>query len=258
MGVNAEERPLVGRRIVVTRAKSQRDEFVERLERLGAHPIHIPVIATKPLEHPHSLENALESLDDFDWIVFASLSGVRSVFSRRADLGSVRVAAVGPTTARELEKRGARVSLIAPYHNAQSLVAALCRSGVRGRRILIPQAVGGLPTLQEGLSACGAHVTRVDAYETRLVPVDPHVARDTFARPVDALTFTSPSTVRGFLMGMKQLGYDGFWGIPVFCIGTTTAAAAEEAGFTLGGAAHPAGLDGLIDVLETHFRQADV
>lgn len=258
MGVNPKERPLVGKRIVVTRAASQAQALTARLERLGAQTLQIPVIETRAPEDSRALDRVVGELDEYDWIVFASVHGVAAVLERTPCLSGPRIAAVGPTTAAELNRCGVHVALIAAKHDAESLVAELCHQGVADARVLLPQAVGGLPTLQEGLTACGAQVTRVDAYRTALLPIDLEAARSVVSYKVDALTFTSPSTVRGFVQGMEDLGYLPPRRIPVFCIGDTTASAAREAGLVPRGIADPPGLDGLVDVTVTYFTQAKV
>ena len=244
---------LRGRRVIVTRARTQAHAFVARLQALGAVPIVIPVIEIRPPADPGPLDEAARRLAEFDWVVFASVHGVAALLERVRSLAGVRVAAVGGATAAALEERGQRVDLVPAETSAKGLVEALARVGVTGARILLPQAHGGRAELEEGLTRHGAQVCRVTAYETVTVPIPADAARRLALHGADAVTFTSPSTVHGFVAGLRAHGWSGPWGFPAFCIGPTTAAAARGARFEVAAVPERAESDALVDLLVEYF-----
>jgi len=151
------------------------------------------------------------------------------------ELASVRLAAIGPETAAQLERRLLRVAVTAEDYRAEGLVAALAGEDMRGRRVLLPRAAGARPVLPEALRARGAQVDEVVAYRA-LPPAGADVTGLTAALEagsVDAITFTSSSTVRNFvaLLGRPATARLLANGRPaVACIGPVTAATARDLG----------------------------
>src|SRR6059036_313726 len=237
-----EERPLFGRRIVVTRPRAQAGALADRLEAEGAEVIPFPTIAIAPPSDPAPLERAVAAAGGYDWIVFTSANGVEAFFARFAaarrdvrELASVRLAAIGPETAAQLERRLLRVAVTAEDYRAEGLLAALAGEEMRGRRVLLPRAAGARPVLPEALRARGAQVDEVIVYRA-LPPAETDVAGLTAALEagaVDAVTFTSSSTVRNFveLLGRRATARLLANGRPaVACIGPVTAATARDLG----------------------------
>jgi len=226
-----EERPLFGRRIVVTRARAQAGALADLLEARGAEVIPFPTIAIAPPSDPAPLERAVAAAGGYDWIVFTSANGVEAFFARFA----VRLAAIGPETAAQLERRLLRVAVTAEDYRAEGLLAALAGEEMRGRRVLLPRAAGARPVLPEALRARGAQVDEVIVYRA-LPPAETDVAGLTAALEagaVDAVTFTSSSTVRNFveLLGRRATARLLANGRPaVACIGPVTAATARDLG----------------------------
>lgn len=250
--------PLAGRRIVVTRAAHQAPALARLLEARGAVPVLIPAVEIQEPADSGPLEEALRRLGEFDWILFASVHGVRAVLRRRGSLGGVKVAAVGPATARELERHGIADVFVPPgEYSAAGLVAALAERGVRGRRILLPQAKEGRAELEEGLARLGNEVVRVTAYETRPRTVEPELVRRMLADGVDAVTFTSPSTVTGFARGLAASGGLQRFDAPAFCIGPTTAQAAQVWGFRVARLPRRYEIEALVDVIAEHFAGSE-
>jgi uroporphyrinogen III methyltransferase/synthase len=174
--------------------------------------------------------------------VFTSANGVQAFFEQLAalgkdvrDLAGARIAAIGPETAAQLERRLVRPALVPSEFRAEGLLAALREEDVRGRRFLLPRAAGARPILPESLRAGGAVVDEVIAYRA-VLPSDADVAalREALeAGRVDALTFTSSSTVRNFvaLIGAGNVHRLVRGGRPaVACIGPVTADTARELG----------------------------
>lgn len=241
-----EGRPLLGRRIVVTRAREQAHDLARLLEAEGAEVVVFPTIALAPAPEPERLDAAVRSAATYDWIVFTSANGVRVFCDRLSalrrdvrELAGVRLAAIGPETGAALERRLLRPAVVASDFRAEGLLAALAGEELAGRRILLPRAAGARSLLPAGLAARGARVEEVIAY--RAVPppgVDPAPLVAALERgEIDAVTFTSSSTVRHFveLIGRERVArLFGARRPLVACIGPITAEAARELGLAVG------------------------
>lgn len=201
-----EARPLLGRRIVVTRPREQSAELIARLERLGAETIEAPAIAIEPIDPPEALDRALGELATFDWIVFTSRNGVRLFFARLLasgrdlrSLGRARLAAIGAATARELGERGFRPDLVPDEYVAESLAARLAER-VTGQRVLLARAEVARDVLPTRLRDAGAEVVDAPVYRARAATSLPAtVLAGLRAGSIDAITFTSSSTAEAFV-----------------------------------------------------------
>lgn len=242
-----ERRPLFGRRIVVTRAREQASDLRAALEAAGAEVVEVPTIAVCPRSF------TLPDLRAYGWIVFTSANGVGAFFERglhpagldaRA-LAGVRVAAIGPGTAAALEAHGVRADVLPDRFVAEALVEAF-PPATRGERVLVARAAGARDALPEGLRAKGYAVDVLAVYETLRGDPDPHQVERVRRGEVDAITFTSSSTVRNLL--------DVLDGPPdpqplVVCIGPVTARTASELGLRVDAIAEPHTIEGLIAAL---------
>lgn len=228
--------PLRGRRIVVTRAEPDGQKLAERLEALGAEAVLVPGIRVE-FADPGALDAAIRELTRYHWVIFTSRNAVEAVFRRTTTLAGPKVAAIGPATAAELRKHGVEADLVAAKHMAEGVLEAL--GGVKGLRILLPQADIARRVLVHGLREQGALVDEVVAYHTRV---------ERLPRPdlsgVDAVTFTSSSTVRGFLEAGPVPP-----GAAVICIGPITAQTARENGLNVTEVAGDYTEDGLVAAL---------
>lgn len=236
-----ESRPLLGRRVVVTRPREQAGELARLLEAQGAETLVFPTIAIVPPPDPEALDRAVRAVAGYGWVVFTSANGVRVFFERMAALGGdvrelarARLAAIGPETASALERRLLRPAVVPAEYRAEALLDAL-PGDVAGTRVLLPRAAGARPVLPDVLRERGAHVDEVIAYRA-VAPADADVAGLEVALgagTVDALTFTSSSTARNFaaLLGPDRLARLVAPGRPVVaCIGPVTAETAREVG----------------------------
>jgi uroporphyrinogen III methyltransferase/synthase len=237
-----EARPLFGRRIVVTRPRGQAAALADRLEERGAEVVVFPTIALGPPEDEAALDRAVGAAGGYDWVVFTSANGVRVFFARFAaqghdvrELAGARLAAIGPETAAELERRLLRPAIVPADHRAEGLLDALADDDVRGRRILLPRAAGARAILPNELRRRGATVDEVIAYRA-VPPRDADVAglhAALAAGAIDAVAFTSSSTVTNFvdLLGGPTLANVFHGGRPaVACIGPVTAGTARALG----------------------------
>ncbi|MBM3226969.1 MAG: uroporphyrinogen-III synthase, partial [Candidatus Tectomicrobia bacterium] len=190
---------LYGKRVLVTRARAQAQEFVSRLQELGAIPIVFSTIhIVPPADHYAALDAALGQLATFDWMIVTSANAVVHVWERCTALGlgagaleSVRLAAVGPATVAALRARGLRAAVVPDRYVAEALLDAL--PAPAGQRFLLPQADLARDTLRVGLQAAGAEVVAVSAYSTVLAEPSPETLA-AVEQGVDILTFTSSST----------------------------------------------------------------
>lgn len=243
-----ETRPLFGKRIVVTRAREQASELRVRLEALGAEVLELPAIRVEPIDF------TLPALDGYSWLVFTSANGVRAFFERGLDaagldaraLGGVRLAAIGPGTAAALEARGLRPDLVPERFVAESLLEGFPEPGTPGERVLLARAEQARDVLPEGLGERGYVVDVLAVYRTVPAEPDPALVERVRAGGVDAVTFTSSSTVTNFV--------DAVGPIPdprpvVVSIGPVTSATARELGVPADAEATEHTIDGLVQTV---------
>jgi uroporphyrinogen III methyltransferase/synthase len=252
-----EQRPLLGRKIVVTRAADAGVELGERLERLGAEALLAPTIELREPASFEAFDAALSEIASFDWIVFTSAHGVEVFFARLTarggdvrDLWRARLAAIGSGTAAALVRRGLKVEIVPEEFRAEALVDAL-RPRVAGSTVLLPRAAGARDVLPNALAAAGARVRDVATYQAERAASLPARIAELFARDaIDAVTFTSSSTARSFheLLGGRSIGH-----AIVATIGPVTAGTARELGLPVEIVAREYTLDGLTAGLVDYF-----
>jgi uroporphyrinogen III methyltransferase/synthase len=232
-------RPLAGRRILVTRPVGQAGRLRALLEAAGAEVLSLPAIRIEPPEDWGPLDAALARLERFRWLVFTSANGVLFVLDRlRAggggpgDLRRTRLAAIGPQTADTLRRAGLETEVVPGEYRAEGLVEAL-RARVRpGDAVLLARAAEARDVLPRELAALGAEVTVVPAYRTVLAREGAEELRALLgAGGIDAVTFTSSSTVRGLvaLLGAAEAPRL-LRGVVLAAIGPVTAETLRAAG----------------------------
>lgn len=240
-------RPLAGRTVLVTRPRDQAEELARALERRGAVAILAPAIEILPARS-RALSDALRDLaaGSFEWITLTSPRTVDALGEHlRAREVRAKVAAVGEGTGETFHRWARRDPDLVPRAFTTS---SLARAFPRGAgRVLCPRADVAPAGLEEALSAKGWTPTRVTAYRTRTPRSLPAEARAALRRgEIDAVTFTSASTVRGFvrLLGAAK-------GHPkVICIGPVTAREARAHGLTVHAVATPHTVEGLLAAID--------
>jgi uroporphyrinogen-III synthase len=182
--------------VVVTRAEASDGPLSVQLRSLGLEVLLWPAVEVTSTDTV-ALEQALQKLDAFDWIVFASRNAVTAVISRvTAQPPNLHVAAVGRATAQVLRQRGWRVDLVPDEANAGALVSAFAPVAKAGMRVLFPASSRALPTIMKGLMQLGAEVTQVEAYRTEPASLDVANCKSWIDRDaIGAVTFASPSAV---------------------------------------------------------------
>ncbi|HAL47473.1 MAG: uroporphyrinogen-III C-methyltransferase [SAR202 cluster bacterium] len=254
-----DNRPLFGKRVLVTRTRSQSSKLAHRLIELGAMPVEVPTIEILPPESYVELDAELQDLARYDWIAFTSANAVDAVFERLAArqkdaraLGSVRVAAIGPATARRLKANGIAADLMPASLVSEALVEAFGDSDLRGKSVLAPRADIARDVLIDGLESQGAAVRGVTAYRTVLPEGSRDLAKTAIADGIDIATFTSSSTVRN-LLDLLDGDTGKLSGATIACIGPITETTAKEAGLEVDVSAEEHTIDGLISALEAHY-----
>lgn len=232
-----ENKPLLGKRIVVTRSRNQLSEISRLLEEKGAEVIEMPTIEIRPPSSWKGLDQAIKNFSRYDWVTFTSANGVASFFDRlfkaKRDLrhlGRVKIAAVGPATARPMEARGLHLDLVADEFRGEGLARKLIKSGVRGKKILLVQAKQARETLREELKKAGARVTVVEAYRSAA----PRISE--FPKDIDLVIFASSLTVENFVKISPlapSLKKRGLGEISSACIGPVTAKTARDLGLNV-------------------------
>jgi uroporphyrinogen-III synthase len=253
-------RPLSGRCIAVTRAETQLGEARRLFEQAGAEVVDLPALVVTPPDEWGPLDDALEELESFHWIVFSSGNGVEAVEQRLRRLGSslagrpkgVKIAAVGRKTAAQLEALGAPADFVPPTFVADSLIEHFPVSGW-GLRLLMPRVQsGGRTVLAEAFGEAGALVVEVAAYETRCPEGLPSAAQLALEQGrVDAITFSSGKTV-SHTAAMLQAAYGEGWldrlaDLEIISIGPQTSERCRQLLGRVDAEANPHDLQGLVD-----------
>lgn len=257
--------PLLGKRIVFTRAESQTAELAEKLTARGALSLLLPLLSFAPPGDYSAMDSALARLDGFDWVFFTSANAVRAVASRYETLGGSwktatklpRIAAVGPKTAEELRRAGLPVDYVAKKHSGAALAEELGPE-LSGRTILLPRSDRADPDLPAALRRQGAKPTELLVYRTLLASeVDQAKLREVLNGQADALLFFSPSAVHHFV---DLLDREHLATLPdkvtIMALGPVTAEALREASFQHILVAEDTTADGVITTLEKHFAGA--
>lgn len=258
--------PLRGRRIVVTRARAQAGDLLAGLRALGAEPLACPAIAIAPPASYAPLDAALARLAEYDWLLFTSVNGVAAFVARRALVGAppaparLRVGAIGPATADAARKAGLAPAFVPDTYVAEGILAQI--GDVAGRRILLPRAEQARAVLAAGLRAQGALVDEVTAYRTVPDSGGAALIADLRAGAIDAITFTSSSTVRFFWEGLAgQVEPADLAASPrrpaIVCIGPITAATARGLGLPVDAVAEPYTTAGLLAALTRWFNRPE-
>jgi uroporphyrinogen III methyltransferase / synthase len=254
-----ERRPLYGEVVAVTRARAQASGLAARLQELGAEVVETPAIRIEPRPLDGELLAAVQGIGDYVLACLTSPNGVRLLFDALAGTGrdaralaGATVAAIGPGTAAELERRGVRPDVVPEQFVAEALVEALEPIELAGRRVLVARAAEARSMLPDALRARGAEVDDVALYETVAEPLGD--AERAALERATYVTFTSSSTVR-FLL---ESGARPPEGARVVSIGPITSATAQENGLTVHVEAERHDVDGLVDALRADAAERRV
>jgi uroporphyrinogen III methyltransferase/synthase len=198
-----ESRPLFGKRILITRPKEQAEPLRAQLAELGAEVILFPTVEIREPASWQPLNEAIQNINRYQWLIFTSVNGVENFFARFQkvrkdirDLGGIKIAAIGPATEKAIRRFVLGVEIIPDEFKAENLVESLKGKVMKGSRVLIPRAKIAREVLPEELRKQGAQVDVVEAYETVIPKTNRSRLEQTLEeRPLDMVVFTSSSTV---------------------------------------------------------------
>ena len=258
--------PLTGRKILITRAREQSAGFAEHLRRLGAEFIVFPTIEILPPLRWDSLDQALDRLKTFDWIIFTSVNGVHLFWKRLEERGmnrhlpsSLKVCAIGPATAKGLEEKRVSVDYVPREYIAEAILEAFRKTDLQGKRILLARAKVARDVLPKGLRTLGAEVSVVEVYRT----VKPRGGSKKLMKllkeeQIDGIAFTSSSTVNHFVDLLKRENLKSHLrGIAIACIGPVTARTAKALGMNVVIQPKEYTIPGLTQAIAQYFEKRD-
>lgn len=260
-----EKRPLLGMRIVVTRARQQASDLVGMLSDLGAECLEYPTIQIMPPRDPRALKQAVDNLSAYDWLVFTSVNGVlyffEQLFASEKDvraLGRMKTAAIGPATAAQLREFGLTSDIIPKTYRAESVVEAFKNERLKGKKILLPRASEARPILPEELQKMGAQVDEVPAYETlKVTEGTEDLLQQLEDRRIDLITFTSSSTVRNFKALLPAEKFKKLiQGAAIASIGPVTTDTAAGLGFDVHITADSYTIPGLVEAILQYYQKS--
>lgn len=251
--------PLFGKTIVVTRPKEQAGKLAAKIKAAGARAVLVPTIRIAPPSSYSSLDKALKILASYEVLVFTSRNAVDSFFGRARSLRLGRLKtpselfAVGTQTAKALRRHGWKSARAPEIHRGEALARSL--GEVKGKRILIPRAKAAREVLPRELRRRGAKVSVVEAYRT--VPDKTGLLRlkKALKGRIDAVTFTSGSTVREFVAQAGSAACRGlFKTAAAASIGPITSAALKLYGISPAIQAKKATAESLLQGLKSYFN----
>jgi len=259
-------RPLAGRRILVTRASGQAFALAQPLRELGAEVIEVPTIEIRSTGSYGALDNALLKIDHYDTLILTSVNGVEALFARYNRLGlpiedmqHLRVVAIGPATAREIQSAGLDVSIVPEKYIAESVIEALRGKIFKGSRVLLVRAKVARDVLPDELRKAGATVDVIEAYETVVPDGAAEGLNAIFANPATrphVVTFTSSSTVTNFFSLLAPELREQLHDVCLASIGPVTSATLINAGFAPTVKATEYTTGGLVEAIARYARQS--
>ena len=260
-----EGRPLMGKKIVVTRARDQAGQLTALLESNGAEVIELPFIQVQPDFNPQQLAEILAGIAIYEWIIFTSVNGVTAFFDLFYKafedircLGPMRIAAVGVATARAIESHHLKVDLIPENANGDSLADAFIQNeGIESIQMLVVTGNQNRETLVKRLETeGGAIVDTLPLYKTTKTDLSEHPAAERFRKEgADAVLFTSSSTVKSFVDQAAALKLEPDAKKPAFgSIGPVTTNCLKELGLSVVFESKHASLDHFVIATTKHLK----
>jgi uroporphyrinogen-III synthase len=250
---SSQKSSLKGKLVVITRSVESNKPWIKYLKKQGAIPYPFPTIEIVPTKLTSEIKNVLKNIDDFDWVVFTSAAGIRSLKELIKKLATEKsaikissarmpkIAVVGDTTAKAVRTAGYRVAFKPSTPSSAALAFEL--EPVRSRSILLLRTSIAPPDMRNVLIERGANVTELPIYTTVLRrDSDPKFEKLLMDGRIDFLTFASPSAVRGFFQRLSSLRSAGrpyartkliarARTVPAMAIGPSVVTALTKAGF---------------------------
>ncbi|MCP2520113.1 uroporphyrinogen-III C-methyltransferase [Candidatus Aminicenantes bacterium AC-708-M15] len=253
-----ESKPLFGKKIVVTRSRSQASKLVELLEEYGAKTIEIPTIRFEYLEESYSLTTAINQIKKFDWLIFTSINGVKSFFKRFfslkkdiRELANIKIATIGPATKNEIESLYIKVDFQPSKYFAECFVEEFIKkNNIKNKNILLIHADKARDYIEKELVKFGANVTSVIGYRTLSENLESSKICEILEQgEIDWVTFTSSTTVKNFFNI-----YKGQKRFKIASIGPITSKTIKEFGFSPDVEAEEYTIPGLVKAILNYYR----
>lgn len=252
-----DNKPLFGKRILVTRSREQAGALSARLEQYGAQPVELPTIDIRPPKDWGPLDAAVAQLSKYQWAIFTSINPVEMLWQRLRAAGhdgrafaGVSICAIGPATAQALRARGLEPDFVPERYSSEGLLKELGAERVRGTRILVPRSDVASEALVTGLADAGATVDQVPAYRTAVPEGSKEKARQLLSsRQIDIATFTSSSTVQNLVDLLQGSAPELLRGVTIACIGQVTARTAQRLGLRVDIVAGKSTIAGLVNAI---------
>ncbi len=259
-----EKGPLFGKKVLVTRSRSQASALSGLLSKEGAQPLELPAIEVSAISDNVMLDRALTGIGAYDWTIFTSANAVSIFFGRMKELamdsrrlGGIKVAAIGTATAAALRDHGIAPDILPMNFSSQGLIEAMADVDLAEKRVLLPRGDLADDRLTQGLQGFGACIDDIKIYRTAAPDGSAEKARALLSdNQVDVAAFTSSSTVVNLL---KLLDGDGtvLKDVDIGCIGPVTAATAKECGLDVDFIAEKHTIPGLLEALRNFYSQKE-
>jgi uroporphyrinogen-III synthase len=248
--------PLVGKRVLVTRAAHQAGKLSDGLRALGIEPVEVAVIEIRLPQDFASLDRALRSLASYDWLILTSANTVHALADRAASLGlslavgpQLKVAAIGEATATAARDAGLPVALVPETFVGEGLAEILAVQ-TRGKKVLLARAAVARDVIPDALRDAGATVDVVDAYRNVMPESAPALLREALQKGIAAAAFTSSSTVTHLADAARQGGIAfPFAGVAAISIGPITSQTLRDLGWEPAAEATQSDVPGLIQAV---------
>jgi uroporphyrinogen III methyltransferase/synthase len=263
-----KSQPLAGRTVVITRARDQANDFVVELEHYGARVIVCPTIEITEPQSYERLDEAIDHLYGYDWVIFTSVNGVDHFFRRlqasghkAEEIDALKLCAIGDATADRLHDLKVHVDLIPEEFKAEGVFRALerfiGREALQGLNILLPRALVARDYLPKALEQAGARVDVVPAYRTTLpASLDRGRVAAMLSGGADCIAFTSSSAVKNLAQLFDTQDLSGaLSGVIIACIGGVTAKTASDHGLEVEIQPEHSSIPALARAIAEHFAQ---
>lgn len=252
-----ENKPLFGKKILVTRTRQQASSLVQKIEELGGEAIEFPTIEIQAPESFDEIDRAIGEIEKYQWIIFTSRNGVEAFFNRMKKLSfdvrllkDAKLCAVGPVTAKALTDMGFNIEYMPEEYKAEDMVEGLKDRIKQGDQILLPRANIGRELLVNELEKLGALVDNIHVYNTAISKESQNTLLEQLKdQSIHIITFTSSSTVKNFIEILGQENISLLEGIKIAAIGPITQETAKELGLHVDIMAKEYTIDGLVQAM---------
>ncbi|AOT72395.1 uroporphyrinogen-III C-methyltransferase [Geosporobacter ferrireducens] len=258
-----ENKPLFGKRVLVTRTREQASSLSKRIEDLGGEAIEFPTIKIERPEHYDEIDKAIGEIEKYQWIIFTSVNGVQAFFDRMKKLHfdirllhGAKLCAIGPATAKALEDMGFTIEYIPEEYKAEGIIEGLEEKIKEGDQVLLPRADIARELLVTELERLGANVDNVHVYRTIIPEQNRGLLLELLENEgVDIITFTSSSTVRNFIQILGEENKKLLDTKKLAVIGPITEETAKSLGLKIDIRAEEYTIDGLVGSIRKYYQR---